>query len=104
MGGLVIHNYYRRIWSHDMHNTNSRHVSTFWRGVLKASTSFESGVKVVVRDGCTIRFWLDHWVGNDTLASLYPILYSLARNPSTMVNSQTYLLDGRMLSAPLFWR
>jgi len=74
----------------------------FWGGFLKASTTFESGIKIIDGDGCTTRFWIDHWVGNDILASLYPILFTLAGDPYSTINSQYYLCDGNMIWAPYF--
>ena len=44
---LVIYNYYRRRRAYDLHNSLSEHVSPFWRGVLKASTTFASDIKIV---------------------------------------------------------
>jgi len=38
------------------YNPLSGHVSLFWRGVLKVSTAFASGITIVVGDGCTTRF------------------------------------------------
>ena len=64
---LVLHNYCRRRRPHDLHNTISRHVSLFWRGVLKASMALASDIQIEVGDGYSTRkYWLDHWVGNDT--------------------------------------
>ena len=46
-------------------------------GVLKASLVFASGKKIEVGNGCSIRFWLDQWVSNDILASVFPNIYVL---------------------------
>ena len=101
---LVMHNYYRRRRAHNLHITLTGHVSSFWIGVLKASTDFASGTHIVVGDGYPTRFWLDHWVRNDTLASLFPNLFALARDPSTTVKSQTRVLDGNTIWDPHFRR
>ena len=39
---------YKRRRPHDLHHALSGHVSPFWRGVLKASIAFESGIKIGV--------------------------------------------------------
>ena len=97
---LVTYNYSRRRKAHDLYG----HVSPFWRGILKASTAFASGIKIDVGDGCTTRFWLDHWVGNDALASIFPNLFAVARDPSATVITQTCLFEGNRIWAPLFRR
>ena len=102
--GLVTRNYYRRRRPHDLHISLSGHVSHFWRGILKASIAFAFGTNIVAGNGCTTRFWLDHLVGNDTLASKYPNLFVVTKDHSSMINSQICSLDGRMIRAPLFWR
>jgi len=72
-------------------------MSPIFGGVLKASKTFVSDIKINVGDGCSTRFFLDHWVGDTTLVSLFPDLYLLAMNPSTTVNTQTRLFEGRMI-------
>jgi len=99
---LILHNYYIRGRPHDLQNTLSGHVSSFWRGVLKASMAFTSGIKIEVRDGCSIKFCLDRWVDNDTLSFIFPNLFVLTLDPFTIVNTQTYLCDEKNDWAPQF--
>ena len=101
---LIVHNYYRRKRPHDLHNNLSGHVSPFWRGALKASMTFASGIKVEVGDSCSNRFWLDYWVGHDTLAFMFPNLFLIAIDSSAIVSTQTYLFGGRMIWSPQFRR
>jgi len=74
----------------------------FWRGLLKVFTAFASGIHIAVGNGRSTRFWLDDWVGNDSLAPIFFNLFGLARGPSLTVISQTCLLDGSMIWAPHF--
>ena len=37
--------------------------------------------------GNSIRFWEDIWVGDSTLASLYPRLYRISHNTNTLIAS-----------------
>jgi len=85
--GLVIQNYYRRRRVQNLHIPVTGHVFPFWRGVLETSTAYISSTHIVVGNGHSTRFWLDHWMRNDALASLFPNLFALARDPSTMVIS-----------------
>ena len=80
-------------------------VSPFWRGILKASMTFVFGIKIKVGAvGCIIGFWLDHWVGDATLASLFPNLFLIVMDPSSMVNTQICLFEGKMIWVPQFRR
>jgi len=66
----VSHNYYRRRRAHNLQTSLSWYVSLFRTGVLKASLVFTSDITIIVGDEYTTIFWLDHWVGNDNLASM----------------------------------
>jgi len=74
---IVLHNYYRRRRPYDLYSTIFGYVSFFWRGVLKTSMAFTSGINIKVRDGCMARFLLDYWVCDVTLASLFLDLFLL---------------------------
>ena len=63
-----------------------------------------SNIKVEVGGGCSTRFWLNHWVGHDTLASMFPNLFLIATDPFATVSIQTCLFSGRMIWAPQFQR
>ena len=101
MVALILYNYYRRRRPYDLLHTLSGYVSPLWIRVLKASTTaFVSDIKIKVGDGCSTRFWLDHWVGDATLASIFPDLFLLAMDSSATVNTQTCLFEGRMIWTP----
>ena len=91
---LALHNYYKRRRIQDLQTLIHVHVSPFWRGVLTAITAFASNGEIEIGDGHSTRFWLDRWVGNDTLAMKFPNLFGLALDPSAMVGSQMCPLDG----------
>ena len=80
-----------------MHTNLSGYVSPFWRGVLKASKAFSSVIKIEVGNDFSTRFWLDHWVGNDTLASTFPNLFQLAMDSSALANFE----DGHFKTSPM---
>ena len=84
--------------------TLSGNVSPSWREILKASTFFSLESKLKWNDGCSTKFWLDHWVGDATLASTFHDSFLLAMDPSTSMNTQTWLIDGIMIWAPQFRR
>ena len=65
--------------------------------------TFASGIKIKVGDGETMtRFWREHWVGDATLASLFPNLFLIAMDSSSTTNTQTCLFQRRMICAPQF--
>lgn len=86
---LVNHNYYqhRRLW--DLSSIPPTACSPFWRGVLRCTNYFKLGIGFSFRgQGHSIKFWTDHWIGDQTLASAFPSLFEVATNPSATVHSQ----------------
>ena len=65
-----------------------------WRGVLKSVEGFLTGIKVDVGFGNETRFWLDHWIGNQCLATVFHNLFVVAPNPKASMASQTCSVDG----------
>jgi len=78
--------------------------SPFWWGVLKAANAFASGVHVEVENGRSTRFWLDQWVGDDTLDIKSPDLFMLALDSCATLDRQVCALNGDMTWAPQFRR
>ena len=78
---LTLHNYYRRRRPRDLPKSLS--------GIyLLFGEVFASGIKIDVGNSCSTKFWLDHWIGDDTLDSLLPNLFVLARDSSSTVYTQ----------------
>ncbi|CAO2199159.1 unnamed protein product [Urochloa humidicola] len=47
-----------------------------WKSLLTLLPQFRSCTKVHLGDGRTTSFWLDHWIGQGSLASMFPALFS----------------------------
>lgn len=56
-----------------------------------------------IGNGLKTRFWLDKWLGDDTLKERYPRLFSLAIHKECMVESMGYW-DGWTWQWQLVWR
>jgi len=93
---LILFNYYRRRKPHNLH-TNFPGIFPTFGGVLKAFKAFSSGIKIEAANDFSTRFWLDHWVGNDTLASTFPNLFQLAMDSSALANFE----DGHFKTSPM---
>ena len=74
----------------------------FGEGSSKAIDAFSSGIMIEVGDGCSTRFWLDHWVSDNILAKKFSNLFTISLNPCAKVKQQTCELDGFILWAPHF--
>lgn len=55
--------------------------SQFWKDLVKVRPIFKDHVKFLVGNGASIRFWLDWWCGDSTLAVTFPTLFSFCPNP-----------------------
>lgn len=55
--------------------------SQFWRNLVKVRDDFRAHVKFLVGNGTSVRFWLDWWTRDATLASSFLILFSYCSNP-----------------------
>ena len=58
-----------------------------WRGIIDGIAEFRAATSVIVRSGQTTFFWLDHWIGNSTLAETFPSLFSHCLRPNASVAS-----------------
>lgn len=43
--------------------------SIVWQGITKCTKHLDKGSKKVIRNGKTISFWLDNWMGNESLVN-----------------------------------
>ena len=59
--------------------------SQFWKGLMKVKEGFFKRGKFVVGNGQATRFWEDTWLGEDPLASQYPLLYNVIRQKNVLV-------------------
>jgi len=62
--------------------------SAFEKGIWKYSESFNCDVIFNCGSGKNIKFWLDVWIGNASLAATYLFLFDLAVNKEGSVFSQ----------------
>lgn len=53
-----------------------------WRGLLSVRVTFDSMRRYKVGTGDRIKFWLDTWVGEATLAYQFPNLFHCATDGS----------------------
>lgn len=61
------------------------------------------GFKKDIGDGSRVRFWHDHWIGEQTLLDKFPMLYSLFRNKDDKVQSVGEWVSG-VWTCKLAWR
>jgi hypothetical protein len=54
--------------------------STFWKGVMWASSAVKVGDRWSVGNGKLIKFWEDVWFGNSPLATQYWDLYFISNH------------------------
>lgn len=59
--------------------------SPFWNSIQAVKPAFALGAKFTVRDGRSIRFWLDTWAGDRPLWMEYQGLYSIAVRPDMSI-------------------
>jgi len=50
-----------------------------WSGIVDGLQDFRSMTAVSIGNGCRTSFWLDLWLGDQTLAQRFPALYSHSR-------------------------
>ena len=58
-----------------------------WKAISNGFDIFKSFIRLKVGMGNSIRFWEDTWVGDNTLASLYPRLYRVSNNANMLIAS-----------------
>ena len=51
--------------------------SHFWQGPMKVNHTFQQFVKMVLENGEKTLFWIDGWVNNSPLSTVFPFLYNL---------------------------
>jgi hypothetical protein len=54
---------------------------TFWRSLHKIKHFFKLGTAHVVVDGRRTFFWLDLWVGSQSLKDSFPSLFTICEDP-----------------------
>ncbi|KAM7480816.1 hypothetical protein LguiB_005399 [Lonicera macranthoides] len=58
-----------------------------WKAISSGIEKFKAFIRLKVGMGNSIRFWEDIWVGDSSLASLFPRLYSISRNINSSIAS-----------------
>lgn len=61
--------------------------STVWKDIASGLDFLRSISKVTVGNGESTAFWLDLWIGQETLASRFPALFSHSLRPNISVSS-----------------
>lgn len=64
----------------------SRVKSPFWKAVELERELVNLGARMSLGNGCHTHFWTDRWLGEMSLAHMYPHLDSLAQKPSLLVS------------------
>nr|KYP50170.1 Putative ribonuclease H protein At1g65750 family [Cajanus cajan] len=62
----------------DIQDGESSHKSSIWWRVLLKVHWFEQGVEWKIEEGNQTRFWLDKWVGTQTLMEAFPRIFLVA--------------------------
>jgi hypothetical protein len=65
----------------DIFAGNSSGGLTFWRSLHKIKHFFKLGTAHVVVDGRRTFFWLDLWVGSQSLKDSFPSLFTICEDP-----------------------
>jgi len=73
-------------WSASCDLGDDRYTDTaVWRGIRDGLSDFRSATSVQVGSGLSTFFWLDQWLGGDTLAATFPALFSHCLRPNASV-------------------
>ena len=56
-----------------------------WKAIVKGWSSFACNVKIRVGCGDRTRFWIDCWLGNQSLKDLFPRLFQLSLNKNALI-------------------
>jgi hypothetical protein len=64
----------------------SRYDLVVWKDITSSLSHFQNISRVLVGDGRSTSFWFDHWVEDDSLASIFPALLSHVTEPNASVH------------------
>ena len=70
------------------------HRCGLWRSINEGWESFSKHLSFVVGEGTRIRFWLDRWIGDDTLKNLYPDLYVCSAVKDAYISEVLWMPEG----------
>jgi hypothetical protein len=59
--------------------------SHFWKELMRIENDFFNRGSFKIRDGSTLRFWADIWLGDAPLAVQYPSLYNIVQRKNVLV-------------------
>jgi hypothetical protein len=60
-------------------------ITPIWKDIYAQLPSFRNETKVFVENGQMAALWLDMWFGSQTLADIFPALFSRALWPNASV-------------------
>ena len=67
--------------------------SPFWKDIMQTKDIVEVSTDWQVGNGHCIKFWLDRWIGNTALHTVYPNLFTIAYDQNILV-SQVFTSNG----------
>ncbi|XP_020262570.1 uncharacterized protein LOC109838550 [Asparagus officinalis] len=96
-------NWKRKGFFLQLSNSNSQN-SMVWNDIISNKEAFLHLISWSLGIGTNIRFWEDKWIGNNTLSSLYPAIYSLALSSNVSIHSQGLFLNNTWHWHPILRR
>ena len=60
-------------------------MTPIWKDIYAQLPSFRNETKVILGNGRMTAFWLDLWFGSQTLAEMFPALFSHTLHPNASV-------------------
>ncbi|KAF5184183.1 hypothetical protein FRX31_026231 [Thalictrum thalictroides] len=65
----------------------------FWKGIMNSYPKFKENISCRLGDGNRVRFWLDVWVGSETLKMRFPYIFIVSNNKLGVVSSMGTKLE-----------
>ena len=80
--------------------------SGLWKGILYVKEKFSSNIRFKLRVGNRVKilFWLNWWVGESCLASLFPDLFRCARDERALEEDYLERSADHIVGVPIFRR
>ncbi|OVA04242.1 hypothetical protein BVC80_929g8 [Macleaya cordata] len=69
-----------------------------WKGITNLKPIYHEGLKCIVGTGNRVKFWFDHWIGDQPLMKSHPGIYSASRRRNAYISEIMALGDDGALS------